>query len=140
MNPFRIGAQLPRTKQEIDDHIDALEKMSSDKGHARLFDHLYECLTILDDKSSTLLAFNSIIFAVYAIFGDYLVDTPTATSSSIALASGNLAGLGRLTANRLLRFGPLLGLTRRFDRQQCHYRLVRIQRGKGNRPWLTWLV
>jgi len=36
--------------------------------HQDVFDHLYSCLSILDAKSSSMLAFNSIIIAVFAIF------------------------------------------------------------------------
>jgi len=67
LNPFKISAQLPQTDQETDAHVEALKRILGDQKHARLFDHLYESLTILDGKSSTLLAFNSIIIAVHAI-------------------------------------------------------------------------
>jgi len=40
----------------------------ADAGHHELFEHLYGCLSILVSKSSSLLMFNSIIIAVYAIF------------------------------------------------------------------------
>ena len=42
--------------------------MTNEREHQALFDHLYECLSILDSKSSSLLSFNSIIIAVFAIF------------------------------------------------------------------------
>ena len=42
--------------------------MTSEREHQELFDHLYECLSILDSKSASLLSFNSIIMAVFAIF------------------------------------------------------------------------
>ena len=42
--------------------------MTGVREHQQLFDHLYGCLSILDAKSSSLLSFNSIIIAVFAIF------------------------------------------------------------------------
>ena len=47
------------------EHVTALKTAI---GQDKLFDHLYGCLTILDSKSSSLLAFNSIIIAVFALF------------------------------------------------------------------------
>lgn len=42
--------------------------MTNDREHQELFNHLYGCLSILDAKSTSLLSFNSIIIAVFAIF------------------------------------------------------------------------
>ena len=65
---FELFAQLPKGPQELRQHISALSRMTSERGHQELFDHLYECLSILDSKSTSLLSFNSIIIAVFAIF------------------------------------------------------------------------
>lgn len=64
---FKLGAGLPKTEAQFRDHEKALcEMMVSEKKD--LFKHLYDCLSILDTKSSSLLASNGIISAVFAIF------------------------------------------------------------------------
>lgn len=65
---FKLYSQLPKSKEALREHIKALTKLTEDHEHRDLFDHLYSCLSILDSKSSSLLTFNSIIIAVYAIF------------------------------------------------------------------------
>jgi hypothetical protein len=65
---FKIHSQLPRGDSEVRRHIRALAAMAAEHEHKDLFDHLYSCLTILDSKSSSLLSFDSIIIAVFAIF------------------------------------------------------------------------
>jgi hypothetical protein len=62
---FKLYAQLPRGDKALREHRAALKDAI---GEDKLFDHLYGCLTILDSKSSSLLAFNSIIIAVFAVF------------------------------------------------------------------------
>jgi hypothetical protein len=62
---FKLYAQLPKRDSDIRKHVAALTKAI---GEDKLFEHLYGCLTILDSKSSSLLAFNSIIIAVFAVF------------------------------------------------------------------------
>jgi len=64
---FNLYAQLPKCDSDLREHVAALkDAIGEDKD--KLFDHLYGCLTILDSKSSSLLAFNSIIIAVFAVF------------------------------------------------------------------------
>lgn len=65
---FRLYDQLPETTEQIERHIKALSNLTSAKDHQELFGHLYSCLSILDSKCSSLLSFNSIIIAVFAIF------------------------------------------------------------------------
>jgi len=67
---FKLYQQLPKDEGALRDHIEGLRSMTDDrnKAHHALFDHLYECLSILDSKASSLLGFNSIIIAVFAIF------------------------------------------------------------------------
>jgi hypothetical protein len=65
---FELYSQLPRNQKELQRHIAALTAMTTAREHQALFDHLYECLSILDAKSASLLSFNSIIIAVFAIF------------------------------------------------------------------------
>lgn len=65
---FSLYAQLPRGDDALRAHIGSLARMTGVKEHQDLFDHLYGCLSILDAKSSSLLSFNSIIIAVFAIF------------------------------------------------------------------------
>ena len=65
---FNLYSQLPKSREDLRKHISALSRMTSEREHQELFDHLYECLSILDSKSASLLSFNSIIMAVFAIF------------------------------------------------------------------------
>jgi len=65
---FRLYEQLPKDEKALHSHIAALSRMTEVREHQELFNHLYGCLSILDAKSSSLLAFNSIIMAVFAIF------------------------------------------------------------------------
>ena len=65
---FKLYSQLPRDRKALEEHITALARMTNVREHQELFDHLYGCLSILDAKSSSLLSFNSIIIAVFAIF------------------------------------------------------------------------
>src|SRR5665213_2687202 len=65
---FRIFDQLPREEKALQSHIGSLKTMTQDGSHERLFEHLYETLSILDTKSSSMLAFNSLITAVFSIF------------------------------------------------------------------------
>jgi|SRR5689334_18248649 len=62
---FKLHAQLPKSDSDLREHVAALKGAI---GPDKLFDHLYGCLTILDSKSSSLLGFNSIIIAVFAVF------------------------------------------------------------------------
>ena len=59
--------QLQRSDKERTSHIAALSKIVLSETHQNLFDHLYSCLSIIDSKSSSMLGFNSIILAVFAI-------------------------------------------------------------------------
>jgi type IV secretory pathway VirB3-like protein len=83
---LKIFEQLPFTQTELKIHTDALSKMSKDKDHKSLFSHLYECLSIIDGKSASLLSFNSIIIAVFAIF---MAGVPSTIESAV-LGSGIL--------------------------------------------------
>ena len=67
MRLFGIDSQLLDTDAERRAHIDALKKLDDEPDHARLFDFLYQNLSILDSKASTLLSFNSVVLAVVAI-------------------------------------------------------------------------
>jgi hypothetical protein len=63
-----VRDQLPRTRAELEKHRAALSDMVDNDAHEKMFEHLYESLTILDSKSSSLLSFNSVLVAVFAIF------------------------------------------------------------------------
>lgn len=65
---FNIYEELPRNNDQVEEHIVALRKMSTNVEQKELFAHLYDSLSILDSKTSSLLSFNSIILAIYAIF------------------------------------------------------------------------
>lgn len=60
------GLQL--TTDARKEHNGRLSELAKDPQHAKLFEHLYDCLTILDQKSSSMLQFNSIMMAIMAIF------------------------------------------------------------------------
>jgi len=64
-NPYD---QLPRTRAELEQHRAALSEIITNDTNEKMFEHLYESLTILDSKSSSLLSFNSVLVAVFAIF------------------------------------------------------------------------
>ncbi len=61
---------LPKTKQETNQHLRLLTRMTMSKRNKPIFDHLYDCLSILDSKSSFLLTFNSLVLVVYTISFD----------------------------------------------------------------------
>lgn len=65
---FKLFSQLPKSDADFERHIYALRKMVNQAEHQKIFDHLYASLSILDSKSSSLLGFNSIIIAVFALF------------------------------------------------------------------------
>jgi hypothetical protein len=65
---FDLYAQLPKDPDELKNHVTSLSRMTNQREHQKLFDQLYGCLSILDSKSASLLTFNSIIIAVFAIF------------------------------------------------------------------------
>jgi len=64
---YGLLAQLPKNHQ-LSDHVGALRAVHSNVADRDLFDHLYDSLSILDSKSQSLLGFNSILAAVFAIF------------------------------------------------------------------------
>lgn len=65
---YSLFAGLPKSAEALAEHTKALAEMRNAPEHQGLFDHLYSCLSILDAKSQSLLGFNSIIVAVFAIF------------------------------------------------------------------------
>jgi hypothetical protein len=65
---FNPSATTTDGKQEVAALLERLKYIVETEPHKSLIDYLYNCLSILDDKSSSLLSFNSIIMAVFAIF------------------------------------------------------------------------
>jgi hypothetical protein len=67
---FRLNVreQLPDTVHDSRKYIENLTNLLGDQRREPLFNHLYENLSILDAKSASLLQFNSILVAVFAIF------------------------------------------------------------------------
>jgi len=53
---------------ERDAQLKAMRRMTTDVDHQPVIEYLYQCLSILDSKCSSLLSFNSIVMAVFAIF------------------------------------------------------------------------
>jgi hypothetical protein len=81
---FNLFPHGQRTETERDDHISALRQLLAAEADHKLFDHLYQTLTILDAKSSSLLVFNGIIIAIFAVF----MPAEMAQSYRIALIVG----------------------------------------------------
>jgi len=65
---FKLLPRLQKTEEERQKHIKALSHLIANEADRNLFDHFYQTLTILDAKSSSLLVFNGIIIAVFAVF------------------------------------------------------------------------
>ena len=65
---FKLYSELPSQPAELKSHVAALGKMAGAEQHAKLFDHLYGCLSILDAKSASLLTFDGVVIAVFAVF------------------------------------------------------------------------
>ena len=63
-----ISEQLLRTAAERKRHVTALRAVVGDNVHDRLFAFIYDNLSILDSKASSLLSFNAIGLAVLTIF------------------------------------------------------------------------
>lgn len=63
-----ISEQLLRTAEERKRHVAALRDVVGDSVHDRLFAFIYDNLSILDSKASSLLSFNAIGLAVLTIF------------------------------------------------------------------------
>jgi len=64
---YNILDNLPVGEKDKADHIAALKLLPLDNVHLWCFDHLYNTLTILDQKAASLLQFNSIITAVFTV-------------------------------------------------------------------------
>lgn len=76
---FRLNVreQLPEKEAESRAYIENLSNLLGDSQQSPIFEHLYENLSILDAKSASLLQFNSILLAVFAIFLTAQVSTIT---------------------------------------------------------------
>jgi hypothetical protein len=83
---FDLFSQLPKCDSDLINHKVKMAEMLKHPEHQILFEHLYSSLSILDAKSSSLLGFNSIIIAVFALF--------LARSDSLGLFGGISIGVG----------------------------------------------
>ena len=90
---LRLFHQLTKTREEMESHVAALSKTHTDPEHQVLFGHLYGCLSILDDKCASLLSFNSIVIAVFAIFMTTDITTTGFVIVNIGMASVLLSSL-----------------------------------------------
>lgn len=131
---FRILAQLPKTREELEKHVEALVRAHSSEEHEELFQHLYGCLSILDDKASSLLSFNSIVIAVFAI-----VMTSPITSTGFFLAG---AGMAAVTISSVLLMSVVWihwSTTDDLKKLDEHaYRLLQVRRSRTIRYRLAW--
>lgn len=86
-----ITAQLPMSEAEQTAYLSDLKHLLEDRSQAAIFSHLYENLSILDAKSASLLTFNAIIVAVFAIFAStqdgFLVRLFSTAGISLSLLS-----------------------------------------------------
>jgi hypothetical protein len=136
MSSFGLHAQLPRTQSDLEDHVSALSGMTSAHEHEAVFDHLYGCLSILDSKSSSLLSFNSIIIAVFAIF----MTTAPQTLEWIAIGSG----MTMVLASSFLLLSVVWVHWSTTDHLQDHARhaviLLQVRRDRTIRYRLSWYL
>jgi len=86
---------------ERDAQLKALRRMTTDVEHQPVIEYLYQCLSILDSKCSSLLSFNSIVMAVFAIF---------MTSQDLTVFQKTSIAIGTLTV--LMSSLLLLGVVR----------------------------
>lgn len=133
---FRLFSELPRKPEEIEAHIEALTKVVLSKEHQDVFDHLYLCLSILDSKSSSMLSFNSIIIAVFAI-----VMTGTLTLPEWAFVNLGMASI-LVSALLLLSVGWVHWSTTQdlLDAREHGYRLLQIRNSRTVRYRLAWYL
>jgi hypothetical protein len=131
---FSIFAQLPRTKAEIEAHVAALVRAHKSVEHHELFQHLYGCLTILDDKSASLLSFNSIVIAVYAIVMTASVTTVGFFIAGIGMATVTLSSI-LLMSVVWIHWSTTEDLQ---DLDQHAHRLLHVRRSRTIRYRLAW--
>lgn len=84
---FSLYAELPRAEEEMEAHAKALAETVLSEEHKDLFDHLYSCLSILDSKSASMLTFNSLVIAVFAIFMTHALTQPEWVVVNIGMAT-----------------------------------------------------
>jgi len=65
---FNLFEELPNGPIATRKYSRSLLKLFDDEAHESVFLHIYENLTILDAKSGSLLQFNSVLMAIFAIF------------------------------------------------------------------------
>jgi len=131
---FRVFHQLPRARGEIESHVAALSKMHGDPEHQALFGHLYGCLSILDDKCASLLSFNSIVIAVFAIFM-----TTDITPTGFLIVNIGMAGV--LLSSLLLMSVVWIHWSTTADLQDLRehaVRLLAVRRSRTIRYRLAW--
>jgi hypothetical protein len=131
---FRLFHQLPSSRAETEAHIAALCRSSNDPEHQALFGHLYGCLSILDDKCASLLSFNSIVIAVFAIFL-----TANLTAAGVVIVNIGMAGV--LASSLLLmsvvwiHWSTTADLS---DPREHAVRLLGVRRSRTVRYRLAW--
>lgn len=65
---LRLNEDLPTSQCDVTSYEENLVNLFKDEVSRSIFAHLYENLTILDAKCASLLQFNSVLMAVFAIF------------------------------------------------------------------------
>ena len=96
---FGIKKGLPKNDAERAEYIESLSRCCADETHKRLFDHMYENLSILDNKSASLLQYNSVLLAIYTIL------LATETSKTVAGVSLLIFGMLLVTYSSFVLLG-----------------------------------
>jgi len=65
---FKLHEDLPSNQSEITNYEENLTRLFGNEVGQSIFAHLYDNLTILDAKCASLLQYNSVLMAVFAIF------------------------------------------------------------------------
>jgi hypothetical protein len=72
--PYQFSSGLP-TKDDVA-HAKSMDDFFLDTRRRALFDHLYDCLSVIDSKTGSLFTANSVLAAVFALLLDG--EAPTA--------------------------------------------------------------
>ena len=123
------------------EYLEALRNLDLSEGQQYEYDHLYECLSILDHKATALLGFDAILVAASTIA--LSVAHPTASAGSVVLFTSLLAsGI----SSTLLLFVIALFWSETPEFASAHDHLDRLLRVRGRRSvyyrcaWLSAML
>tara|TARA_R110002033_G_C3800427_1_gene231205 strand:+ start:211 stop:684 length:474 start_codon:yes stop_codon:yes gene_type:complete len=133
---FGLYENLPKGDQALREHLDALFAARESRENTDAFDHLYECLSILDQKASSLLTFNAMILVVFTIgFNPSLVSQ---TWANVFLFLGIV--LVNISAILLLTIVWVTwSATQIYKNERTHaLKLLRVRRDRTIRYRISW--